>query len=433
MVRVFTDSEIFNKVSYVFQEFKRIQNFPLEIEVCHLPSSAIENLNWGGFVILYTKRKIDSVDRCLSYRWQNHISLNDYKHIEYGDVEKYDPIWLSFFMLSRLSEFQTEKKAKFVNSYSHRVISPITLRYDKPYVNLIFRSLESWLFKKTMHINSMVSDKAIVEFSHDLDYLYKTPQLRLKQSAFKTFNAFRANNGINDIIIGLTGAVKFCLESSDYWMFDYWSKFEMSNNIRSTFYVYAKDGNSDSPRSWLIDPSYNIAENKNLKDKLKSLNEDGFSIGLHGSLKSAISLDQMKREKKILEESLGFEVTKTRQHWLNYKELKTPYIHEQLFAEDSTIGWNNNIGFRTCIASKYRPYDHLNDCSFKYFIVPQIMMDSHFFDYGNNQTMIEAIRLIDTMKGLKNLHYSISWHPRTAHQDYNWHTTYEELVGRLLK
>jgi len=430
MVRVYTDSRIVSKVNYLFQEFKRIQEFPFEIDVFEFSDSLKDNLVNDEHVVFYTKQNVDKVGRFLPCNWGSNVSLCDYENIENGIFTKYDPVWLGFYMISRLAEYTIEETGKNIVSYSNRVTDESAHRYDKPFVNLIFKDLESWLLKSGKRIDLNFSQKAKVEFSHDLDYLFKTPQLRLKQSAFKairTFNAIGTNKFINE----LTATVGFFLKSSDYWMFDYWSSFERNNEVSSVFYVYANEGRKKSPRSWLIDPSYDVLSNFRLQEQLRALNNEGFEIGLHGSFNSARSFDLLSREKEVLESALCLAVNKTRQHWLNYVEKITPYIHEKLFKEDSTIGWNNIMGFRAGIASRYRPFDHKNDRAFDHYIIPQIIMDSHLFDYSKvteSEGLESAIKILQCTEGHKNIHYSISWHPNTAHSDFGWHKSYEHLV-----
>jgi hypothetical protein len=213
-------------------------------------------------------------------------------------------------------------------------------------------------------------------------------------------------------------------------MFDYWMRIEKQFNIRSTFYIYSNIIKYKSLKSWLIDPSYNISKNINLQIKLISMLKEGFQIGLHGSYYSAKDPELLRKERDQLSFYLKHEITHGRQHWLNYYESITPYSHENLFQTDATIGWNDIMGFRAGIASQYRPYDHLNQRAFNYYCIPQVLMDSQFFDYKNEWNSIaHAKRIIDNANHYSNMaHYYISWNPRTAHNDYQWHYIYEELL-----
>ena len=183
-------------------------------------------------------------------------------------------------------------------------------------------------------------------------------------------------------------------------------------------------------KSWLIDPSYDIKTNKKLQNRLKELYKEGFKIGLHGSYESAKSYEKLKNEKEILEDILGIKITKTRQHWLNYFEKNTPKFHENLFEYDSTLGWNNKIGFRSACASLYNPYNFEVEKAYNHKIIPQVIMDSNVYDYADDESIfLKAKNMIQNAKDVsKTMNISISWHQRVCSSDYNWHKFYEEIL-----
>ena len=186
-------------------------------------------------------------------------------------------------------------------------------------------------------------------------------------------------------------------------------------------------------KQWLLDPSYNISSNKKLQEKIQELIADGFEIGLHGSFNSAFDDKLLREEKDTLEKIIGRPVKRTRQHWLNYSEFITPGLHDKNFEVDSTLGWNDSMGFRSGCASKHRPWDHKNNRPFSYYIVPQVLMDSTIFDYSQSYNDVEeAINMLKKLKDHKNVYVSISWHQRTCSSDYNWHLVYERIINECL-
>ena len=157
-------------------------------------------------------------------------------------------------------------------------------------------------------------------------------------------------------------------------------------------------------KNWLIDPSYEIKSNAKLQQKLKELVDEGFEVGLHGSYGSATIESLLKEEKRRLEEILGKDVTKIRQHWLNYEEKITPYLHNQHFNYDSSLGWNDRMGFRSGCATRYRPYNHKAKKPFSFLVTPQVIMDSHLFDYGNNRVdrqLQKAFSILNELQKIK--------------------------------
>jgi len=385
--------------------------------------SNLSNTNW----LQYLMEEFCRIEKA-KFKFQitaSNIDTGDSPFININrDRLSQNAFYLTFLTLSRKEEYISEIGGKAIQSYSYN--HPDKNRNWKiPVVTEFFKNLKSELKSTYPSLEFEQEDTAILELSHDLDYIKKTTPLRLKQSAFNLFNGFKHGS-----LKKLSKAAEFLFLNTNYWCFDYWLDFEKQVDFKSIFYVYSK-ADSANIKQWLLDPSYNVSEDKALQHQLKKMLKQGWEIGLHGSFFSSDSLKQLSFEKQKLEQALGHEVTKTRQHWLRYKEDATPFIHEKLFEQDSSVAWNNEIGFRAGIASKYRPYNHKEDRPFNYFIVPQIIMDSNIYDYGfgkEKNILKDSLDLLNTCKNTGNTHVSISWHPRTCSKDYNWHYGYEKLV-----
>ncbi len=82
-------------------------------------------------------------------------------------------------------------------------------------------------------------------------------------------------------------------------------------------------------------------------DVVRTLDREGFEIGLHGSYNSALVPGRLAAEKDALEAATGLLATSTRQHFLHWDVRVTPgFQREAGFSADSTLGFNRNVGFR---------------------------------------------------------------------------------------
>jgi len=428
-----TDSPYIRPLQYVVDEFCRIQKAEFSINV--LFSEDIIDIN------LYKHRIYHSPFKKGSELWATENYYNDLKitwqkenYYSYsnciGEDGKIDLLWASFLFLSRFEEFKSEKEGKFINSNFFNHPRQDKKSFQFPIVNIYFNQFEEIIQSKYPNLIFSKGDKPILEFSHDLDYITKTIQLRLKQTAFNTFNSIRLL-GQNGFFNQITNTLKFFFSNPNYWTFDYWKSIEERFEKKSTFYIYSKVKKS-SIKLWLLDPSYDVSNNLQLQTKLKELLKDGFKIGLHGSFNSANDFNLLKKEKEKLENALNVLVNSTRQHWLRYREEETPYIHSRLFDFDSTHGFNDIFGFRAGCASVYKPFNHLQQNAFNHFEIPQFLMDSNFYDYGKLEMKLsyESIfSILDNLSNYKSVYISISWHPHTNTSDYNWHKLYEEILA----
>ena len=436
MLTIYTDLKNTKWLEFILEEFKRIQDANFEILISSSP------LNNNTPCISYLREPLSekgsNIFNCNQIHPSSEISkMSDGSYIianTQSENEKFecktDLFWNAFVFLSRLEEYNEETKGNLIKSYSSKHPRVDKESFQLPIVNILFSQIEKFIRENHPGLEFRVGKPKVIELSHDLDYIRKTVQLRLKQTAFNTYNTVKSITKPKKFFKSTLKTINFLFKTPSYWCFDYWEELERKNNKKSVFYVYSHSGNK-SFASWLIDPSYQISNDTKLIDCLKRLIDEGFEIGLHGSYASAFNKTLLENEKMELQKSLGTEVKRTRQHWLNFKEDTTPYFHNELFEIDSTLAWNDRMGFRAGCASMYRPYDHKNDRPFNYMEVPQVIMDSHLYDYANIEPegMIKsAINLLENLEQYKNVNVSISWHQRVCSTDYNWHKSYEQLI-----
>lgn len=438
MITIKTNHKNTNWLKYIIEQFKTINlvNFDIEVigfeakarfdNIIYYTDTYIQNsLNIFNSNEILPTGKIEYIKEGL-YILENTNTQDDNFELNY------DIFWNAFVFLSRYEEYLSKKNGKHIYSYSLNHPRVDKSSFDIPIVNILFNELESFLKNNFQNLDFWDAKKPIIDLSHDVDYINKTIQLRLKQTAFNSFNTIKSITQPIKFLQNLKKTIKFAFSNPSYWCFDYWQNLEKSHNKTSTFYIYVKN-ESKSFKSWLIDPSYDIKTNTKLQNKLKELYVNGFKIGLHGSYESAKNFNRLKEEKEILEQTLGIKVTKTRQHWLNYFETTTPKSHEKLFEFDSTLGWNDRIGFRSGCACLYNPYDFENQKGYGYQVIPQIIMDSNVYDYTDDEEIFQKAKdMLTTSKEVsRTTHVSISWHQRVCSSDYKWHKFYEEIINAL--
>ncbi len=427
---IFTEFKNIKWLQYIMDEFCRIEKaiFSIIIKVYD------DSLERNQESLYYLSESESDIFQCPNYdlTYGSKLKIIDFKKFQILDGTisyskywvDYDLLWNAFFYLSRLSEYQLSQNGFYTRGYSFRTKMPENFRWDIPHVNFLFKEFKSKIKSRFPVLKFKKEVKAILELSHDLDYIKKTPALILKQTAFNGFNFIK-----NPSRKSFSKVFNFAFSKSNYWNFDYWQEVESQYKLKSIFYVHSKI--KSGLRQTILDPSYDINDNKILIDKLTEIKKEGWQIGLHGSFYSYNDFDLLKAEKNQLEQKLQFEITKNRQHWLNYHEGITPKLHQKLFEVDSTLGWNDSIGFRASVASKYRPFNHVKNEPFQYYIIPQAVMDSNIYDYGHGkefETLKDGIEIINTCKKLKNTEFSISWHSRTSSKDYNWSPGYLKLI-----
>lgn len=111
-------------------------------------------------------------------------------------------------------------------------------------------------------------------------------------------------------------------------------------------------------------------------DVMRTLDREGFDVGLHGSYNSALSDGQLANERRKLERATGLTVTSTRQHFLHWDVRTTPRLQmEAGFSADSTLGFNRNIGFRAGTSLPFRWFDVQGDAPLNLVELPMLVHD----------------------------------------------------------
>jgi hypothetical protein len=404
---IIVSDKMYSWLKYIWEEFSRIQGLKDRFSFLTLAEYGAR-ANWDAKLVI-------------EYGSQQQIV---------GSLFVPDLLYNAFVSLSRLEEWQSETQGRLIHSYASRLPNKGKKDWSTPVVNHLFQELEDRIQQEAPQVVFGNSKKPVIEYSHDVDYISKTPQLRLKQTAFNFYKATKKFPHVSQMTRQAGKILTFLLSTPSYWCFEDWKELENKYDQRSVFYLHAHTGYRGC-KSWLIDPSYDIARNQKLQDQLKNLLDEGFEVGLHGSTNSAADGNQLAVEKEALEKALDISVIKTRQHWLNYRESVTPGLHEKLFQYDSTLGWNDQMGFRAGSASRYRPYDHVNQMAFNYFETPLVLMDSTIYDYNHNripEAKSEAVEMLNSIKNLKNVHVSVCWHQRGLSRDYGWQESYENCL-----
>ncbi|MBF0331909.1 MAG: hypothetical protein HQL17_08245 [Candidatus Omnitrophica bacterium] len=422
-------------LEYILSEFAAIHCFQGQITVLGLAEAVPD----GADVISYGREftgGVSVVDRSDALPSKNVDWIEAGLYVMPGTRTAdtrfslaYDLFWNAFVFLSGLEEQLLFQQGRVV--LSHCVLHP---RRDKssfliPVVNVLFDRLEALIRKEFSHFVFAASPSPIIDLSHDVDYLSKSPVFMIKQSILNVYDLLCSASRPHECFFSLKRAIRFLGTHPSFWCFDDWAEFEKSMGVRSVFYIHAKVRRG--PETWLIDPDYDLAGHKRLQGQLRRLAADGFSIGLHGSFFSAADEGLMTREKKILEDVLGQTVTRTRQHWLRFVHATTPYAHERLFAIDSTLGWNDLVGYRNGCASAFHPYDHAGQRAFRHLEIPQVIMDFNIFQslgLENSVYIQHAAVMLEHFYKCKSGRVSVSWHQQTCSSDYDWQGRYQQIV-----
>lgn len=319
-----------------------------------------------------------------------------------------------------------------VHSYAFRLKGWDSALWDYAWVNRIALFLRRWAAWSVGAGEAAVCGprpSPEIRMTHDVDAIAKTAPIRLKQAAFRAFNALRRliRGDIIGMVGHMSGAFRFLFGPADYWCFPEIEAVERKVEIRSQLNLFA--GRPASPwrfRRWLLDPTYRVSATR-LRDQLRRMRLDGWTIGLHPSFFTWRDAAAYAAEKARLEAAVGAPVTSLRQHWLRFSWAETWAAQRAAgFAEDTTLGFNDRPGFRNGTAWPVTPLGADGRALDGLVAWPLVLMDSHLHDYGDlsAEAIAKAIERWLEEVYMVGGRATVVWHQRILHPDYGWNDSY---------
>lgn len=239
--------------------------------------------------------------------------------------------------------------------------------------------------------------KFAVCLTHDIDIVYQIFTWR------KGFHLAKSlyRSGRKNFSKGIRGELD---KRNPFCNFEEIMDLEEKYGAKSSFYFLAlKPGDQDY--------SYDIMD---LKDDIRNVRDRGWEVGLHGGYEAYHSSEQIREEKKRLENALGSEVVGYRNHYLQFRVPDTwEYLSQAGFLYDTTFGYADCVGFRNGMCHPFRPYNLEAEKPVGIIEIPLIVMDVTLFRtymrLNSGETLNVVHRLIDSIAECRGV-FTLLWH-----------------------
>lgn len=167
-------------------------------------------------------------------------------------------------------------------------------------------------------------------------------------------------------------------------------------------------------------------ESCSVSEMIKEIDRKGWEIGLHSSWSSCDDIDEMKRQKEALEETVGHDVKSIRQHYLHYDIRRTPKV--QVLAGlkyDSTLGFNDNIGFRFGTSYPWSLFDLDSEEELPIMEIPLSIQDVSLLSPNRGMRLdedmaFEYIVFITESVARVGGVLTLLWHPSRIIDEFYW-------------
>lgn len=208
---------------------------------------------------------------------------------------------------------------------------------------------------------------------------------------------------------------------------------ELDLGYTPTFYFLPRTGfkNEIKNADYILNDSY-------IKNTIDYLVDKEINIGVHGSYRTHDEFNEFLIDKKLLEAQTKQEITLNRFHWLQFDIVKTPPLLEKANIKiDSTLGFQEHIGFRNGCCTPFYLYNHKTNQSTQVIEHPLTVMDCSLA--FNNYMELDVT---NGKKAIKNLYNSIkkfnglmvfNYHNTflTPYRNKEWFEMYKEVLKGL--
>lgn len=381
-------------------------------------------------------------DSCLSIKITSFLTNNDvnqdYKtwflkiadqrlHVDVEGSLSFDVLSAQFFLLSRYEEYLPHSRDKFdrfpaiqsVLYHLNLLQTPVVDRWTIDLMNCWNRLFHQFPISIRKPKNEYI-------FTFDID----------KSFAFRYASIFKITTTISKSIV--LGRWKEAIWKLKIWFGqekDPFDNFELINKLNMIYGV--------EPRIFVL-CGKSQAQDENLGLKRMAIRKKvlGLTVksqfGIHPSIQSTSSVDILKKEIEILQETIGVKIFRSRQHYL---KLNIPLTYRDLLSvgieEDYSMGFADHIGFRAGTSKSFKWFDLTANIDTKLTLFPFCAMDTTLCDYMHLKPL-EAIAHIANLHKVVELNHGVLcllFHHESP-GDYGrwkgWGRFYEQCLRSLL-
>ena len=207
---------------------------------------------------------------------------------------------------------------------------------------------------------------------------------------------------------------------------------DIENGHLSTFFFIPfknRPGSDHAGRtSSLRSVKYDVDD---VRPEIGMLTSRGCEIGLHG-IDAWRSAEHGRDEMKRISAAADNSCIGVRMHWLYYTEQSPRLLEEAGFAYDSSVGYNETVGYRAGTAQVFRPFG-----TEMFYELPLHVMDTALFyptrmgltEPAARRAVNDLIGHVDRCGGV----LTVNWHHRSIGPERFWDDFYIALLKDLQK
>lgn len=249
-------------------------------------------------------------------------------------------------------------------------------------------------------------------------------------------DAFLGRVSIRDAVKNCVAAIKLPFVymglAKDFWR-DFDEQYlKLEQDLPSTFFVIPRKADAgrgvDTRAAALRASRYGARE---LADTISRLQAAGREVGLHG-IDAWLDSSAGREELEVIRSLTGVEETGVRMHWLYYNENSPASLEKAGAAYDSTIGYNDTVGYRAGTTQVYKPLGTVRLLELPLHAMDTALFYLSYLGLSPRKASARLRHMADNVVQYGGV-LTINWHDRSLAPERLWGDCYHELIQDLKK
>ena len=216
---------------------------------------------------------------------------------------------------------------------------------------------------------------------------------------------------------------------------DFWRDFddrylELEKGLHSTFFVIPFCGEPGrtvgGPAPALRAARYGAQD---IHDAIRKLTTAGCEVGLHG-IDAWLDSSKGREELEAIRQQTGESEIGVRMHWLYYGEQSPRALEAAGAAYDSTIGYNETVGYRAGTTQVYKQLDVTQLLELPLHVMDTALFRQCYLDLSPRQASALVGSMSDSAARFGGV-LTINWHDRSLAPERLWGEVYGDLIRDL--
>jgi len=215
---------------------------------------------------------------------------------------------------------------------------------------------------------------------------------------------------------------------------DFWNQFdrylEFERGLTSTFFIIPKKGDpgraASGPAPSMRAARYDVAE---IADQIQRLIVAHREIGLHG-IDAWYDAAEGRRELERIRQITGAPEIGVRMHWLFFDKKSAATLEKAGFSYDSTIGYNETVGYRAGTTQAFRPLEVERMLELPMHVMDTALFYPAYLNLSPKQARAVVKPIIENAARFGGV-LTVNWHDRSLAPERLWNDFYVGLIEDL--